>query len=108
MKSTKSKLQIRRTSYSLCNFLTHYFEADKGPFLNICDLADEQIESIIAAEKDAETPFNRFALGLDFFKLRRRADELLTEKYTEKFGIKPRTRPYFAVLGEFDRTMGMY
>jgi hypothetical protein len=32
----------------------------------------------------------------------------LTEKNTEKFGIKPKTRPYFAVLGEFDRTMGMY
>jgi hypothetical protein len=93
---------------SLSNFLTHYFEAEKGPFLNICDLSDVQIESIIAAEKDAETPFNRFALGPDFFKLRRRADELLTEKYTEKFGIKPKTRPYFAVLGEFDRTMGMY
>jgi hypothetical protein len=40
--------------------------------------------------------------------LRRRADELLTEKYKEKFGRKPRSRPYFAVLGEFDRTMGMY
>lgn len=93
---------------SLPTFLTHYFETDKGPFLNICDLSDEQIESIIAAEKNAEMPFNRFALGLDFFKLRRSADELLTEKYTEKFGIKPKTRPYFAVLGEFDRTMGMY
>jgi hypothetical protein len=54
---------------SLSNFLTHYFEAEKGPFLNICDLSDVQIESIIAAEKDAETPFNRFALGVtDQFK----------------------------------------
>jgi len=70
---------------SLCNFLTHYFEADKGPFLNICDLSDEQIESVIVAEKDAETPFNRFALGPDFFKLRRSADDLLIEKYTAKF-----------------------
>jgi hypothetical protein len=93
---------------SLCNFLTHYFEADKGPFLNICDLSDERIDSIIAAEKDAETPFNRFALGPDFFKLRRFADDLLIEKYAEKFDAKPKIRPYFAVLGSFDRTMGMY
>ena len=93
---------------SLCNFLTHYFEADKGPFLNICDLSDEQIESIVAAEKDAETPFNRFALGREFFKLRRAADDLLIQKYTEKFGRRPKIRPYFAVLGSFDRTMGMY
>jgi hypothetical protein len=93
---------------SLCSFLTHYFEADKGPFLNICDLSDEQIESVIAAEKDAETPFNRFALGPDFFKLRRSADDLLIEKYAAKFDKKPRIRPYFAVLGTFNRTMGMY
>src|ERR1700733_11494128 len=93
---------------SLSSFLTHYFEAEKGPFLNICDLCDEQIESIIAAEKNAETPFNRFALGPDFFKLRRCADDLLIEQYAAKFGKIPKIRPYFAVLGSFDRTMGMY
>ena len=94
--------------YGLCSFLTHYFEADKGPFRNICDLSDEQIEFIIEAEKGAETAFNRFALGSDFFKLRRAADDLLVEKYAEKFGVKPRIRPFFAVLGAFDRTTSMY
>jgi hypothetical protein len=93
---------------SLPAFLTHYFEADKGPFRNICDLSDEEIESVIEAEKDADTAFNRFALGPDFFKIRRAADNLLIEKYTEKFGVKPQIRPYFAVLGNFDRTMTMY
>lgn len=78
--------------YGLCRFLTHYFEADKGPFRNICDLSDEQIELIIEAEKGAETAFNRFALGSNFFKLRRAADDLLVEKYAEKFGVKPRIR----------------
>jgi len=39
--------------YGLSRFLTHYFEADKGPFRNICDLSDEQIEFIIEAEKGA-------------------------------------------------------
>ena len=80
--------------YGLSRFLTHYFEADKGPFRNICDLSDEQIELIIEAEKGAETAFNRFALGSDFFKLRRAADDLLVEKYAEKFGVKPRIRPF--------------
>jgi hypothetical protein len=80
---------------SLPGFLTHYFEADKGPFRNICDLPDQEIE----AEKHAGTAFNRFALGPNFFKIRRAADDLLIEKYTEKFGVKPQIRPYFAVLG---------
>jgi hypothetical protein len=47
--------------HGLCRFLTHYFETDKGPFRNICDLSDEQIEFIIETEKGAETAFNRFA-----------------------------------------------
>jgi hypothetical protein len=32
----------------LPNFVTHYFESDKGPFRNICDLSDAEIASIIA------------------------------------------------------------
>jgi hypothetical protein len=72
---------------NLPNFFTHYFESDKGPFRNICDLSDAEIASIIASERHAKTAFNRFALGIDFFKIRRAADDLLIEKYSEKFGI---------------------
>ena|ERR1700730_4593343 len=93
---------------NLPNFITHYFESDQGPFRNICDLSDAEIASIIASERHAKTAFNRFALGIDFFKIRRAADDLLIQKYSEKFGISPQTRPYFAVLGDFDRTMTMY
>jgi hypothetical protein len=35
---------------NLPNFFTHYFESDKGPFRNICDLSDAEIASIIASE----------------------------------------------------------
>ena len=86
------------------NFVTHYYESDKGPFRNICDLSDAEIASIIASERPAKTAFNRFALGVDFFKIRRAADDLLVEKYSEKFGTSPQTRPYFGVLGDSDRT----
>jgi hypothetical protein len=89
-------------------FLTHYFEADKGPFRNICDLEDDELALVIAAEREASTAFNRFALGPDFFKIRRAADDLLIEEYREKFGVAPSTRPFFAVLGTFDRTLTMF
>lgn len=92
----------------LPSFLTHYYEAERGPFRNICDLPDEEVDRLIAAEKNADTAFNRFALGRDFFKIRRAADDLLIEKYTEKFGRTPEVRPFYAVLGEFDRTLSMY
>ena len=90
------------------SFLTHYYEAERGPFRNVCDLSEDELDHLIAAEKDAETAFNRFALGKDFFKIRQAADDLLIEKYRQKFGVSPRRRPFYAVLGEFDRTLSMY
>jgi hypothetical protein len=90
------------------SFVTHYYEAERGPFKNVCDLTDGELEGLVLAEKDAGTAFNRFALGTDFFKIRRAADDLLIGKYTEKFGFAPSGRPFYAVLGEFDRTSSMY
>jgi hypothetical protein len=92
----------------LPSFLTHYYEAERGPFKNVCDLSDAELDRLIADEKGADTAFNRFALGKDFFKIRREADDLLIEKYAEKFGCKPLNRPFYAVLGDFDRTLSMY
>jgi hypothetical protein len=90
------------------SFLTHYYEAERGPFKNICDLSEAELDRLIAVEKEANTAFNRFALGKDFFKIRRAADDLLIKKYREKFGIMPAGRPFYAVLGGFDRTLSMY
>jgi hypothetical protein len=64
----------------LPTFLTHYFEADKGPFRNICDMSEQEMRALIETEKNAPTAFNRFALGEKFFRLRRLADDLLIEK----------------------------
>jgi len=90
------------------SFLTHYYEAERGPFKNICDLSEAELDRLISAELDANTAFNRFALGKDFFKIRRAADDLLIEKYIAKFGRGPAGRPFYAVLGQFDRTLSMY
>jgi len=88
--------------------VTHYFEAEHGPFLNICDLGDEEAAGLFLAEKDAPTAFNRFAMGDAFLRWRREADDLLIRAYTEKFGCAPKGRPYYGVLGGFDRTLSMF
>lgn len=89
-------------------FITHYFESDRGPFLNICDLPDTEVQCLIDEEKNSETAFNRFSLGSDFMRWRRSADDLLIRAYDEKFGFPPVGRPFFAVLGEFDKTLTMF
>ena len=89
-------------------FITHYFERDRGPFLNICDLPDDELKNLVADERESVTAFNRFALGPDFIEWRLAADDLLIRAYHDKFGFLPIGRPYFAVLGEFDKTLTMF
>jgi hypothetical protein len=86
----------------LPTFLTHHFEADKGPFRNVCDMPEQEIGALIEKEQDAPTAFNRFALSKEFFRVRRLADDRLIEKYAQKFRRKPLARPYYAVLGQFE------
>ena len=92
----------------LPSFITHYFELERGPFLNVCDLTEAQVCSLIETERYAITAFNRFAMGPEFFEFRRAADDLLIESYRTKFHKEPEGRPFYAVLGEFDKTLTMF
>jgi hypothetical protein len=38
----------------LPSFLTHYYEAERGPFKNICDLSEEEVDRLILAEKETQ------------------------------------------------------
>ena len=93
---------------NLPTYITHYFEREYGPFINLCDLDEKSIIDLFEKEKEAKTEFNRFSIGSDFMKWRRNADDLLIEVYEAKFGFAPVGRPYFGVLGSFDRTLTMF
>lgn len=88
--------------------ISHYFEREYGPFLSICDLDSADTEAIIERERDAETGFNRFSYGTDFFDFRKLADDLLLELYAKKFEKEPERRPYYAALGDADVVGGLY
>ncbi|MEO0796598.1 MAG: hypothetical protein AAFX93_15620 [Verrucomicrobiota bacterium] len=90
------------------DYITHYYERDYGPFLNMCDLDETEVQDLANREKGAIVGYNRFDLGEDFIRWRREADDLLIQTYIEKFGFTPNGRPYFALLGTFERTCGLY
>ena len=92
----------------LPDYITHYYEADCGPFLNICDLGEADLDALVQSEKGAQTAFNRFAMGDRFLQWRREADDLLIRAYAEKFGRPPEGRPYYGLLGSFDQTLVMF
>ena len=88
--------------------VSHYFEKEAGSLLNICDLDPEQRSRIIQREKNAETGFNRFSYGEEFFDFRLLADNLLRDLYEEKFRKRPARRPFYAVFGDADVVGGLY
>ena len=101
-------LHVLQKTMKLASYISHYFEKEAGPFLNICDLDPQERKEIISREKDKETGFNRFSYGEEFFDFRLLADDLIIELYESKFGRKPSRRPYYAVLGDADVVGGLY
>lgn len=79
----------------LPNHVSHYFERDYGPLLNICNLSADETRCIIESESDADTGFNRFSYGQDFFDFRKLADDLLLKLYSKKFARRPERRPFY-------------
>lgn len=90
------------------NYITHYFERERGPFKNICDLSKDAWAKLIEEEKGFEIPFNRFNMGESFFLDRCESDDLLIDLYAQKFGQEAKQRPFYATLGSFDRTGDLY
>lgn len=88
--------------------VSHYFEKEYGPLRSVCDLSEADTEKLILRERDAETGFNRFSHGRDFFDFRKLADDLLIELYAKKFGRLPERRPFYATLGDCDVVGGLY
>jgi hypothetical protein len=89
-------------------YLTHYFERSAGPFLNICDLGDDEVQRIRKFELSNNIEFSRFRAWPEFIKSRRAADDLLIQLYEEKFQKTPSHRPVFAVLGDCPKIPSMY
>ena len=89
-------------------YLTHYFERTAGPFLNICDLDDDEVEKIREFELANEIKWSRFKMWPEFMKSRKAADDLLMQLYERKFQKPPSQRPIFAVLGDFHKIPGLY
>ena len=90
------------------DYLTHYFERTAGPFLNICDLDDEEVQKIREFELSNDIKWSRFKMWPEFMKSRKAADDLLMRLYEEKFQKPPAHRPVFAVLGDFHEIPGLY
>ena len=81
-------------------FLYHYFEKERGPFLSLSDLTDEEAYKI---HNDLEEDNNAFARRNSdgrYIYWRRMCEETLRSLFIEKGGKPIRKTPHYMTLGE--------
>ena len=82
------------------DYVTHYHLADKTPFLNLSDLADEELPGVM---RDLEHRRTRSGLqrvfGGRYMQLRRLTEARLRQLFVDAGGKPERNSPHYFVLG---------
>jgi hypothetical protein len=80
--------------------VTHYYLADKRPFLNLSDLSDAELESVMSdlEWRRAHAGLRR-VFGRRYMELRRHTETKLRRLFVDAGGRPERTAPHYFVLG---------
>lgn len=85
-------------------FVTHYHRADRGPFQSLSDVADDDLEPVLAGL--AEGSRRRF--GPRYLALRRATEARAYALFEAAGGRPERRHPHYFVLGESAWFAGLY
>jgi hypothetical protein len=80
------------------DFLSHYYEASRGPFRNLSDLSLGEAEAILRRiRKEKDTFAGR--RSADYLAVRRDLENQVRQKFIAKGGAPQRSRPHYMILG---------
>jgi len=80
------------------DFLSHYYEAQQGPFRNLSHLPHDEAEGLLARIRQSGMTFASRRMG-DYLEIRRDLEDRVRGLFIEKGG-KPRlARPHYMILG---------
>ena len=84
------------------DYATHYFLKDKEPFLNLSDLPEDKLQSVVKELDSRRTKSNRFnrVYGGRYMELRRKTEHKLRDLFILAGGEPKRKVPHYFVLGE--------
>jgi hypothetical protein len=80
------------------NFLSHYYEFSKGPFLNLSNLPSDQAGAILEKIRQEGRGFASKRTG-DYLKIRSGLEEKVRKLFIAKGGNPQRKRPHYMILG---------
>jgi hypothetical protein len=80
------------------DFLCHYYEASKGPFLNLSHVPLAEAEGVLDQIRRAGAGFAS-RRSLDYLRIRRELEDKVRRLFVEKGGQPRRERPHYMILG---------
>lgn len=80
------------------DYLSHYYEAERGPFRNLSDLPPHQAEAVLGQIRAAGETFAS-KRAEDYLKIRRGLEERVRRAFIGKGGAPQRLRPHYMILG---------
>jgi hypothetical protein len=90
-------------------FATHYHLPDRAPFLNLSELGEDELASVLAGlESVASTRRSARRFGPRYMALRRATEHVLRDRFIAAGGKPVRYSPHYFVLGESEWFRGLY
>ncbi|MBN1813347.1 MAG: hypothetical protein JXA14_16040 [Anaerolineae bacterium] len=80
------------------DFLCHYYEAEKGPFLNLSDFAPAEAEQVLDQIRHRGEIFAS-KRSPDYLAIRRELEVKVRQLFIAKGGKPVRERPHYMILG---------
>jgi hypothetical protein len=87
--------------------LYHYYEASRGPFVNLSDLPLEEAEGILDEIRRRGDVFASQRSG-DYLRIRRELEDKVGRLFIEKGGKPRRERPHYMILGSCSWLLDWY
>jgi hypothetical protein len=83
------------------DFATHYYRASRAPFLNLSDLAEDQVMTVMAElTRERRAGLQHRPFGRTYIEMRRATEDRLRRHFTDLGGRPQRRSPHYLVLGE--------
>lgn len=89
------------------DFLCHYYDAEKGPFLNLSDFALAEAEQGLDQIRRKGESFAS-KRGLDYLTIRRELETGVRQLFIAKGGKPVRERPHHMIVGACPRLIDWY
>ncbi len=80
------------------NFLTHYYAAEIGPFVNLSDLPPEEAEKVLEQIRQTQNTFASRRTR-DYLKIRRELEAKMRVLFIQNGGQPERDQPHYMILG---------